>query len=265
MGHAALPNPPTVDPRLLRSAQFWCSASSLDATLPGTLVCVANKGLNETVSPLDATLTKNRGGGPGPQNVNSLFAQGQLGMNSFVFKLFRTLLHSPNTQPFCFQTIPNSFAKNTRGGGCPSVPSSLLPCPATNLTKFTHSRVGRSLRTRPVPILSGRSRLGRGGLDVSSNASLSTFNCRLSTSSALLHGSRNTDHESRPLLHCSTHGTPTPRPTLSRRSPLARGDRARHSRFAAFPGATRWRRSKSPNPAPEGRSTLLDRNWLRAR
>jgi len=192
MGHAALPNPPTVDPRLLRSAQFWCSASSLDATLPGTLVCVANKGLNETVSPLDATLTKNRGGGPGPQNVNSLFAQELLGMNSFVFKLFRTLLHSPNTQPFCFQTIPNSFAKNTRGGGGPSVPSSLLPCPATNLTKFTHSRVGRSLRTRPVPILSGRSRLGRGGLDVSSNASLrlSTADCQPPLRSSTGHGPR---------------------------------------------------------------------------
>ena len=79
-----------------------------------------------------------------------------------------------------------------------------------------HSLIGRSLRTRPVPILSGRSRpcrdwLGvspiprrsshpnhsltgrslRPGLDLSSNASLSTFNrtsrrrrdCRLSTSS----------------------------------------------------------------------------------
>jgi hypothetical protein len=43
------------------SAPFWCSASPLDATLPGTLVCGANKGLRETVNPLDATLTKNRG------------------------------------------------------------------------------------------------------------------------------------------------------------------------------------------------------------
>ncbi|SRR5713226_2875428 len=45
------------------SAPFWCSASPLDATLPGTLVCVANKGFREIVSPLDATLTKNRGEG----------------------------------------------------------------------------------------------------------------------------------------------------------------------------------------------------------
>src|SRR2546428_7549846 len=56
------------------------------------------------------------------------------------------------------------------------------------------------------------------------------------------------------LLHCSTHGTPTPRPTLSRRSPLARRDCARHPRFAAL-----------HRPTPEGRSTLLDGNWLTAR
>jgi len=45
------------------STPFWCSASSLDATLPGTLVCVANKRLREVVSPLDATFTENRGVG----------------------------------------------------------------------------------------------------------------------------------------------------------------------------------------------------------
>src|SRR6266852_4362533 len=43
------------------SAPFCCSASPLDATLPGTLVCVASKGFREIVSPLDARLTKNRG------------------------------------------------------------------------------------------------------------------------------------------------------------------------------------------------------------
>ena len=53
------------------------------------------------------------------------------------------------------------------------------------------------------------------------------------------------------LLHCFPHGTPTPRPTLPRRSPLARRDCSRHSRFAAFHRA-----------ASAGRSTLLDRNWF---
>src|SRR5260370_9888527 len=45
------------------SAPFWCSASPLDATLAGTPVCVASKGLREFVSSLAATLTKNRGVG----------------------------------------------------------------------------------------------------------------------------------------------------------------------------------------------------------
>ena len=56
------------------------------------------------------------------------------------------------------------------------------------------------------------------------------------------------------LLHCSPHGSPTPRPTFPRRSPLARRDRARHSRLAAF-----------DRSATAGRSALLDRNWFGAR
>jgi hypothetical protein len=47
---------------LPRFAQFWCSASPLDATLASALACVANKGFREIVSPLNATLTENRGG-----------------------------------------------------------------------------------------------------------------------------------------------------------------------------------------------------------
>ena len=56
------------------------------------------------------------------------------------------------------------------------------------------------------------------------------------------------------LLHCSPHGSPTSRPTLPRRSPLARRDRARHPRFPAFHGAAATRRS-----------ALLDRNRFGAR
>ena len=44
-------------------AQFLCNISPLVATLPGSLVCVANKGLAQYLSPLDATLTKNIGVG----------------------------------------------------------------------------------------------------------------------------------------------------------------------------------------------------------
>jgi hypothetical protein len=45
------------------SAQFWCNLSSLDATLVSPLLCVADKGLARYLSPVDATLTKNRGVG----------------------------------------------------------------------------------------------------------------------------------------------------------------------------------------------------------
>src|SRR6266851_7672633 len=66
------------------------------------------------------------------------------------------------------------------------------------------------------------------------------------------HGPAPTLSGSPPLLHCCTHGTPTPRPTLPCRSPLARRDCARHSRFAAF-----------HRSAPARRPALLDRNWCR--
>jgi len=56
-----------------------------------------------------------------------------------------------------------------------------------------------------------------------------------------------------PPATLSTNGSPTTRPTFPRRSPLARGDRARHSRFASFHRA-----------ASAGRPTLLDRNWFGA-
>ena len=45
------------------SAQFWCNLSPLDATLLSLLLCVANKELAQYLSPVDATLTKNRGVG----------------------------------------------------------------------------------------------------------------------------------------------------------------------------------------------------------
>src|SRR5216683_1688614 len=56
------------------------------------------------------------------------------------------------------------------------------------------------------------------------------------------------------LLHCSTHGSPTTRPTLSYRSPLARRDCACHPRFTAL-----------HRSAPARRPALLDRNWFRTR
>jgi len=55
------------------SAQFWCNLSPLNATLLSSLLCVANKELAQHLSPLDATFTKNIGGG------------GQTSLSSFIF------------------------------------------------------------------------------------------------------------------------------------------------------------------------------------
>src|SRR6266567_9484431 len=41
----------------------------------------------------------------------------QLSPIPYTFKLLRTLLHSPKTQPFCFQALPHSLPKTTQGGG----------------------------------------------------------------------------------------------------------------------------------------------------
>src|SRR6266851_1132240 len=44
--------------------------------------------------------------------------------------LFCTFLHASKTQLFCFQSIPHSLPKTTRGGGTPNVPTSVaIPNP----------------------------------------------------------------------------------------------------------------------------------------
>src|SRR5213080_4287707 len=50
------------------AAQSLRNVSSLDATLLSRLLCVANKGLAQSLSPLNATLTKNIGGGGCPHS-----------------------------------------------------------------------------------------------------------------------------------------------------------------------------------------------------
>ncbi len=75
-------------------AQFWRKVSPLNATLPGSRVCVANKGLAQYLSPLDATLMKNIGGGGG----------------SF-FRLWRSPLATGHcTQALSFHILAHSFA-----------------------------------------------------------------------------------------------------------------------------------------------------------
>jgi len=157
--HAVLLTPPeSSHPAQLLSRQQSAPVNPLAATLMDLPASVANKRLTAGLSPLDATLTKNRGGGHSrlpngfpispifrtlfqvPYLVSPLLAtltktagvrtdNSHSGTRSsslasalkfFAFKLLRTLLHAAKTQLFCFQSFPNSFPKTTRGGGYPS-------------------------------------------------------------------------------------------------------------------------------------------------
>jgi|SRR5712664_3807528 len=166
-------------------------------------------------TPLESALPKNTGGGglSIPIQNRPLATPRSARYSSSFFShpcaLFCAFLHSEKTQLFYFQSLPHCLPK-TSGVG-----------------------VGYNFSVhKPLQ--------GPRGFDpISACPSSSSTN----------HGTRDTGHQSPTLLHCSTHGSPTPRPTLPRRSPLARRDRARYSRFAAFHSA-----------APARRSTLLDRN-----
>src|SRR5260370_25134562 len=128
------------------SAPFRSSASPLDATFPGTLVCVANKRLGGMVSPLDATLTKNRGRG-----VLLLTRKSQAG------SLSRGASRRPKI-PFSSERI--SF---------PYIPASLLPylqassAPRSSADHngripggfFRRSVMSKRIRTWMIPALAG--------------------------------------------------------------------------------------------------------------
>jgi len=113
--------------------------SRLPATLMDLPASVANKRLIAGLNPLDATLTKNRGYilqanylslsslSPAHSEVqprgtrhSQLFIRHYplaTGLKFFLFTPLRTLLHQRKTQLFCFQAIPHSLQKTTRGGG----------------------------------------------------------------------------------------------------------------------------------------------------
>src|SRR5881296_596704 len=70
----------------------------------------------------------------------------------FVFKLLRTLLHSCKTQLFCFQTIPDSFAKTPRVGGGTGGCTSHSETPSGAPEPLVTCHISRSeIRQDPVP------------------------------------------------------------------------------------------------------------------
>jgi len=94
------------------------SLSPLDATLMDLPASVANKRLTAKLSPLDATLTKTRGGGilPGTCQLADVSTFRPFPI-PFAFRFLRTLWRAAKTQLFSFQAIPHSLPKTTRGGG----------------------------------------------------------------------------------------------------------------------------------------------------
>src|SRR5437667_10665425 len=73
------------------------------------------------VIPVFAILTKTAGGVgacfPFWKTLRSRRREVAFSFKFFLFTLLRTLLHSPRTQLVCFQTIPHSLRKTTRGWG----------------------------------------------------------------------------------------------------------------------------------------------------
>jgi hypothetical protein len=116
--HAVLLTASTVDPRLLRFAQFWCNIN------PFRINTCKTVSKQTTLTPLRInTYEKQAGWGRGPiSSFPRAYHVRHLPHELTPFlsnscELFCTFLHRANTHLFCYQAIPHSFPKNTGGGG----------------------------------------------------------------------------------------------------------------------------------------------------
>src|SRR5713226_7658009 len=98
---------------------------------------------------------------PLPSNVQTFKPTNVFCPIPFLFTLFQTLLHSPKSQVFCFQAIPNSFAKTPGGGGisCPSTRIKMKPQTANSVVQSARCShrdpKGRQCRTLALDARSG--------------------------------------------------------------------------------------------------------------
>jgi hypothetical protein len=147
------------------SAQFWCNLSPLDATLLDPLVCVADKGLAQYLSLVDATLTKNIGVGArlwltrhpakdvcperpsGTRDLSShpIADSVLVGKGSFYATLLASSFHSLQQERFTtrFHSAGSALFLKTAGctGSLPILELATRPSPlATSFASSTHSR-----------------------------------------------------------------------------------------------------------------------------
>jgi hypothetical protein len=166
-GMRILPAPAISGSDHRRSSMEYFDLSLLEATLTRMLISVDCKELTGKLSLLDTTLTKKPGGGCNILTSQNSFSQlvfprfgcssvRCLRSTSFLFIQFRTLLQLCKTQPFSYQAIPNSFAKNTRVGGTPTFKPSNLetfqrfpPVPLQAAVFGATIRKGTKLATSP--------------------------------------------------------------------------------------------------------------------
>src|SRR5437660_4146431 len=104
-----------------------------------------------------------------------------------------------------------------QGEGPPGKPP---PSPCLCSSMATPSPVLRTHFQVPYPASPVFATLTKTAGVCTNNSQLATtpllsFNFQLSTVNLLRASPRVTNHESLPLLHCCSHGSPTPRPTLS--------------------------------------------------
>ncbi len=144
--------------------------SPLAATLMDPLASVANKRLMIRLSPLDATLTRNRGGGSPPFRDSSLATA----VKFLAFTLLRTLLHfsasAQNSTRF-FPIASALFVQKHGGWGMPYILTSLPPyiiasrngCALPAAMGAAAKRAHRLQERRSCPALNQLSGGGGGG------------------------------------------------------------------------------------------------------
>src|SRR6266699_1423101 len=124
--------------------------SPFPATLPKNLpvsLIIATLPKSLSVTPVFATLPRPPGGSILRANrLSILFPASHPPVPlshfpaiPFLFTLLRTLLHSPKPQHFCFQPLPHSLQKTTRGGG---------GIPSRNKTKLAASHSHEPIERR---------------------------------------------------------------------------------------------------------------------